>query len=88
MPTLFVRHRVDHFDTWKQVYDGVEDLREELGVLDEAVYQEVGRPDHVLVVHEFDRTEHARQFMVSEKLKQAMERAGVTEAPQFDLCED
>lgn len=88
MPTLFVRHRVDDFDTWRQVYDEVEDLREEFGVLQEAVYQEVGRPDHVLVVHEFDRAEQARRFMVSEKLKQAMDRAGVTEAPQFELCEE
>lgn len=88
MPTLFVRHQVEDFDAWKQVYDDVEDVRDEFGVRAAAVYQEVGRPDCVLVVHEFDRTEQARQFMASEKLKQAMDRAGVTEPPQFELCEE
>lgn len=88
MPTLFVRHRVDDFETWKQVYDEVEDLREEFGVLAAAVYQEVGRPNSVLVVHEFDRAEQARRFMASEALKQAMDRGGVAEPPRFDLDEE
>lgn len=81
MATLFVRHDVADFATWKKAYDDFADERQNLGVIGQGVYQSEDDPNHVTVYHHFKSMAAARAFMDSPKLKQAMLAAGVQGEP-------
>lgn len=81
MTTLFVRHQVEDYAKWRQVYDGFAPTQKALGVQDQAVYQAVGDPNDVTVRHEFASLEAAQAFGGSSELRAAMHDAGVAGAP-------
>lgn len=41
MTTMFVKHHVSHFDTWREVYDAFEPVRKAHGVDKQKVYRSV-----------------------------------------------
>ena len=81
MATLFVRHRVKDFTTWKVAYDEFDTERKSMGVTGDGVYQTDGDPNEVTVYHHFADMESARAFMSSPRLKEIMEAAGIDGAP-------
>ena len=81
MVTMFVRHQVNDFETWKRVYDDFAADQERLGVLDEAVYQAADNPNDVTVTHDFESLADAHAFMASEELHNAMDESGVAGQP-------
>jgi hypothetical protein len=81
MTTLFVRHEVGDYGTWRRIYDGFEPTQKALGVLDQAVYQSIDDPNDVTVRHEFATLEAAQAFGASPELRAAMHDAGVEGAP-------
>ena len=83
MVTMFVRHRVSDFSAWKVAYDEFDAERTSLGVRGDGVFQSDEDPNDVTVFHEFDSIESAREFADSERLKTAMQNAGVVGAPDI-----
>lgn len=83
MVRLFVRHPVSDFTTWKQAYDDFDRERTGFGVTGNAVFQEVNDPNDVTITHDFATIEEARAFVGSPRLKEAMDAAGVTGAPDI-----
>lgn len=83
MATLFVRHNVGDFATWKKVYDEIDATRKAKGVTSDGVYQADGNPNDVTVYHEFNTMEAAKAFAESPDLREAMQRAGVQGAPSI-----
>lgn len=81
MTTLFVRHQVDDYAQWRQVYDGFAPTQKALGVQDQAVYQAIDNPNDITVRHEFATLEAAQAFGGSSELSSAMHDAGVQGAP-------
>lgn len=81
MVRMFIRHPVEDFESWKQVYDDFDDERQELGVTDDAVFQAVENPKDVTVWHDFEDLDSARSFARSDRLREAMEEAGVAGEP-------
>jgi hypothetical protein len=81
MVTLFVRHTVSNYETWRQVYDDFAPTRQAMGVTADAVYRGVANTNDVTVAHEFERLEIARAFLASEELGKAMKNAGVVGSP-------
>jgi heme-degrading monooxygenase HmoA len=81
MATLFVRHNVADFSTWKRAYDGFDGERRSLGVTDHGVYQADGNPNDVTVYHRFDTMDAARAFVSSPRVREVMARAGVQGEP-------
>ncbi len=81
MTTLFVRHQVDDFAKWKQAYEDFRPTQQQLGVTAEAVYCAPEDPRDVTITHEFATLEAAQQFVASDELRGAMERAGVAGEP-------
>ncbi len=81
MVRLFVRHPVADYAAWRRVYDefGVE--RRPMGVTGHAVYQSLDDPNDVTVWHDFATREAAEAFASSERLRDAMQRAGVQGRP-------
>ena len=83
MATLFVKHSVADFGTWKKAYDDFNAERQSMGVTSHGVYQLDGNPNDVTVYHEFDTMESAKAIAGSPQLKEAMGRAGVQGAPDI-----
>jgi quinol monooxygenase YgiN len=83
MATLFVRHKVKDFGTWKAAYDAFNEERQTMGVKAHGVYQAEDDPNDVTVYHEFENRDAAKTFMGSARLKEVMEAAGVDGAPDI-----
>ncbi len=81
MPTMFVRHTVSNYKTWRKAYDDFASVQKAKGVTAQAVYQSADNPNDVTVTHEFTTVEAAQAFVKSEELKKAMQSAGVVGTP-------
>jgi hypothetical protein len=81
MATLFVRHTVSDYATWRKVYDEFDAERRSMGVTSHGVYQLEGNGNDVTVYHEFATSEAATAFAASPRLKEVMSNAGVQGAP-------
>jgi hypothetical protein len=81
MTTMFVRHTVSDYKTWRKVYDDFAPVQKAKGVTAEAVYRAVKNPNDITVTHEFATIEAAQAFAESAELKNAMQNAGVAGAP-------
>jgi hypothetical protein len=81
MVTLFVRHQVADYETWRKTYDAFEDTRRTFGVKGAAVYREVDKPNDVTATHDFGSLAEAQAFAGSRELKDAMSKAGVVGLP-------
>lgn len=83
MATLFVRHKVKDFVTWKTAYDAFDEERKTLGVTSQAVYQSDDNPNDVTIYHEFTSVELAKAFANNPRLQEVMESAGVASIPDI-----
>jgi hypothetical protein len=81
MTTLFVRHTVSDYKTWRQAYDAFAAFQAANGVMAKAAYQAVDNPNDITVTHEFATLEAAQAFVKNEELKTTMHKAGVVGAP-------
>lgn len=88
MATLFVRHDVEDFDRWKGGYDEARPIRDELGVRRHGIYQGTDDPNDVTVYHVFDTVEAAREFTSDPRLREVMDRIGVTGEPEIWVTEE
>jgi quinol monooxygenase YgiN len=88
MTTMFVKHTVGDYQSWKRVYDEVAPLRKEKGVIAASVHRDANNSNTLFVVHQFKNLEAAKAFAESEELKSAMAKAGVNGAPEFWFTED
>jgi len=83
MATLFVRHDVADFATWKQAYDDFEETRSSMGVTGHGAYQAEDDPNNVTIYHHFESMDAAKAFMASPVLAERMQAAGVQGPPTF-----
>lgn len=81
MATIFIRHQVADYPTWRKVYDSVQPMRDDLGVTAASVYQSKDNPNDVTVTHDFATDQAAAAFGASHELREAMHEAGVVGAP-------
>jgi len=81
MTTLFVRHRVQDYAQWREVYDSVAPMQKRAGVTAESVYQAVDDPADITVTHDFASAEEAKAFAESTELRDVMRKAGVLGVP-------
>ena len=81
MATMFVRHGVGDFGTWKQAYDDFNAEREAMGVTGHGVYRAEGDPNSVTIYHHFESMDVAKAFLASDRLREVMMEAGVQGEP-------
>jgi quinol monooxygenase YgiN len=81
MATMFIRHTVSNYKTWRKVYDDFASVQKAKGVTAQAVYQAADNPNDITVTHEFATVEAAQAFVKSEEVKKAIQNAGVVGTP-------
>ncbi|MBK9014396.1 MAG: hypothetical protein IPM82_10065 [Saprospiraceae bacterium] len=84
--TLFaamtVKHTVADFAKWKPVFDAHAQARTDAGLTIISVLQDKTNPNIVLVSTKASDLQKARDFSSSPVLKEAMQKSGVTSAPE------
>jgi quinol monooxygenase YgiN len=86
--TMFVRHKVSDYKTWKPSYDGLGSVRKQKGVMAASVHRDANDPNIIIVMHQFKDMSAATGFAGSEELKSAMAKAGVSSPPEIWFSED
>jgi len=85
--TLVVHHPVRAYDAWKPVFDEHEAVRRAHGEVEHRIYRFRDAPNSVVVHNDFPSLDQAQAFMADPSLPEAMERAGVTGAPNLSFLE-
>ena len=88
MVTMFAKHTVNDYRTWKNVYDSIGTARAEMGVTSATVYRDPDNANVLIVTHNFNDLSSALEFANSKDLKDAMGRAGVAGRPEFWFGEE
>ena len=86
MVNLLVRVTVANYATYRPVFDAHEAFRRANGATGVGqVYRDEGNPNQITTLLEWDNAENARRFSNDPGLKEAMQAAGVTSAPEVQF---
>lgn len=88
MPYVLVRHKVKDYGKWKPRFDEHGATREASGFRGHHLFRNADDPHELVILFEVDDLERARQFGQSEDLRQAMQRAGVSDQPDIYLLDE
>lgn len=88
MASMFVRHRVRDFATWKPVFDNHEIVRREYGITSHSLHRDPNDRNLLVIAMRISDLARARQFAASKELRDAMTRAGVEGPPEIWFGED
>jgi hypothetical protein len=78
---MLVRHKVADFAKWKAAYDAHGSARQNAGLKEEHLLRNVDDPNEVILLFSAEDLEKAKAFSASDDLRQAMQKAGVTDKP-------
>ena len=84
MINLSVRHSVADYAKWRASFDAHESMRRaggSTGIFQ--VYRDVENPNQITVMLEWNNAENAQKFVSDPALKEVMQAAGVTSAPEL-----
>src|ERR687886_127093 len=87
MAWIHIRHRVEDYPKWKEVFDSTAEYKRSHGWKGYRLLAIEGDQNHVLVMEEFETEEQAREYLVSDYLREAMGRAGVSDQPDILVVE-
>ena len=87
MVYLLIEHKVEDFDKWKSVYDEHESLRRKAGLKELYLLRNASGLKDVVILFEGSDPAKVRDFIASEDLKKAMQKAGVVGKPTFNILE-
>ena len=86
MVHLLIRHTIADYATWRPVFDAHEAFRRANGATGVGkVYRDEGNPNQITTLLEWDNAKNARRFSQDPALKDAMQAAGVTSAPEVQF---
>ena len=83
MAWTHVRHRVEDYPRWKEVFDSTAEYKRSHGWKGYRLHAIEGDNNHLLVMEEFETEDQAREFLGSDYLREAMGRAGVSDEPDI-----
>jgi len=83
LPAIIVRHPVEDYDAWREVYDEVDELRQEHGIVGDAVNRAGDDGNDIIVYHQAETQDALEQFVALPALERAMARGGVKGAPDI-----
>ena len=78
---MLVRHKVANFAKWKPIYDAHLSVRQKPGLKEEHLFRNADDPNEVLLLFSMEDLDKAKAFTASDDLRQAMEKAGVSDKP-------
>jgi hypothetical protein len=88
MGMMIVRHKVRDYGEWRPIFDQYAEMQRGAGLLNPRVYHSAdSNKSEIVVVFDTEDTKKAKEFAASADLKEAMEKAGVLDAPTIYFLE-
>ncbi len=84
---MLVRHKVSDFAKWKPVYDEHASARQNAGLRELHLLRNTENPYEVILLFSVEDPEKAKAFAASDDLRQAMQKAGVSDKPDVYFLE-
>jgi heme-degrading monooxygenase HmoA len=88
VPSMLIRHKVADYAVWQAHFTEHEIVRRANGSQGGRVFRSADNPHEVLILLEWDDLERARLFADSDDLREALDRAGVTDRPDIWFLAD
>jgi hypothetical protein len=85
MALLAVQHTVRDYTVWRAIYDALDEVEHDWGVITASVHQLAEIPNMVLVLRHFATVAQAQGFLTSREVQAAMQRAGVEGIPRVEI---
>lgn len=85
---MLVRSKVTDFDKWKPVYDAHLPARQKAALKEEHLFRNADDPNEVILLFSAEEIDKAKAFAASDDLRQAMQRAGVSDKPDVYFLKD
>ena len=76
-----MRHRVQNYNDWKEVYDSTAELKRQYNWKRYRLFAVGGDRNDILVMEEFVNQEDAQRWLQSDDLRKAMDLGGVQGQP-------
>lgn len=83
MPFLLIRHQVKDVAAWQRVFDEEAGTRRAHGAQRERLFRAASAPNELWLLLEWDDLFRAELYVQSDELRDALERAGVTDRPDY-----
>ena len=87
MAWTHVRHRVEDYSKWKEVFDSTAEYKRSHGSKGYRIHAIEGDNNHLLVMEEFETEDQIREVLGSDYVREAMGRAGVSDEPDIQVVE-
>jgi hypothetical protein len=87
MAWTLIEHKVNDYNTWKQVYDRTAEVKRRNGWKRYRVFQVAQERTHLIVMDQFERADQAQEYLNSDFLKDALKQMGVVGTPTMLLLE-
>ncbi len=84
---MLIRHKVSDFAKWKPVYDEHASARQNAGLRELHLLRNTENPNEVILLFSVEDPEKAKAFAASDDLRQAMQKAGVSDKPDVYFLE-
>jgi hypothetical protein len=78
-----IRHSVEDFPKWKEVYDAHKPEREKAGVTDNKLLQDADDSNMVTIIFDAEDVERTKEFTSSDDVREIMQKAGVVSKPDI-----
>jgi len=88
MVHVFIRHKVEDYESWKEVFDGALEFGKSKGQMSFRLFRNNEDANEVIVISKWDSLENAKGFMFSDELKQKMKEAGVADEPTIYFLDE
>ena len=85
---MLVRHKVADFDKCKPAYEAHASARQNAGLKEEHLFRNAEDPSEVILLFSAEDIDKAKAFAASDDLRQAMQRAGVSDKPDVYFLND
>ncbi len=83
---IMVKHKVADFDKWKAGYMAHDSMRKAYGISDFVMGRGIEDSNMVVVIDKIADLQKAKDFAASPSLKEAMQKSGVTGAPEVSYA--
>ncbi len=88
MAYILVQQSVEDYEKWKTRFDEDGSIRQAGGSKGGMVLRNADDPNHITILLEWDSLANARAFASSDELRERMQRAGVTNAPDVHFLDE
>jgi heme-degrading monooxygenase HmoA len=88
MAYILVQQEVEDYSKWKSVFDENVSFRRENGSKGGSVFRSTDNPEELVILLEWDNLEKAKEFVQSDRLREAMKKAGVVGKPNIRFLDE